>query len=68
MYDITEFVDVHPGGKKILLAAGASIDPFWNMYQQVGGRECGGGEGRATGRAKREVLQSRAEHWSKKVL
>lgn len=23
----------HPGGDKILLAAGASIDPYWNVYQ-----------------------------------
>ena len=32
VYDITEFVDSHPGGSKILLAAGNSVDPFWNMY------------------------------------
>ena len=32
VYDITEFVDSHPGGNKILLAAGRAIDPFWAMY------------------------------------
>ena len=32
VYDITEFVDSHPGGSKILLAAGRAIDPFWAMY------------------------------------
>lgn len=34
VYDISEFVDQHPGGAKILLAAGKSIDPFWNHYRQ----------------------------------
>ena len=41
MYDITEFVVNHPGGKqKIMLAAGKDIGPFWRVYQQhrrVGG-------------------------------
>jgi sulfite oxidase len=33
VYDITDFVKVHPGGEeKIMLAAGGSIDPFWEMY------------------------------------
>lgn len=32
VYDITEFVDSHPGGNKILLASGRAIDPFWAMY------------------------------------
>lgn len=33
VYDITEFVASHPGGReKILLAAGASIEPFWALY------------------------------------
>lgn len=33
VYDITEFVDKHPGGpSKILMAAGGSIDPFWSMF------------------------------------
>ncbi len=33
VYDITEFVKVHPGGAdKLMMAAGGSIDPFWEMY------------------------------------
>ena len=32
VFDITEFVDTHPGGDKILLAAGHSIEPFWELY------------------------------------
>ncbi|XP_028392846.1 sulfite oxidase-like [Dendronephthya gigantea] len=32
VYDITEFVGVHPGGDKILLAAGGALEPFWAMY------------------------------------
>jgi len=39
VYDITEFVANHPGGKdKIMLAAGKAIDPFWRIYQQHEGR------------------------------
>ena len=35
VYDITEFVQEHPGGaKRILMAAGGRIDPFWKLYQQ----------------------------------
>jgi len=35
VYDITEFVQNHPGGaSKIMLAAGKSVDPFWQIYQQ----------------------------------
>jgi cytochrome b involved in lipid metabolism len=30
-----EFVANHPGGSdKIMMAAGAAIDPFWNLYRQ----------------------------------
>jgi hypothetical protein len=29
VYDITQFVESHPGGNKILLAAGSTIEPFW---------------------------------------
>jgi len=32
VYDITEFVDEHPGGEAILMAAGSAIDPFWSIY------------------------------------
>jgi len=35
VYNITDFVEMHPGGRpKIMMAAGASIEPFWAMYQQ----------------------------------
>jgi len=34
VYDITEFVQSHPGGDRILLAAGGPIDPYWAMYNQ----------------------------------
>ncbi|XP_037535554.1 sulfite oxidase, mitochondrial [Nematolebias whitei] len=32
VYDITEFVAMHPGGNKILLAAGGALEPFWALY------------------------------------
>ncbi|XP_046731150.1 sulfite oxidase, mitochondrial isoform X1 [Silurus meridionalis] len=32
VYDITDFVTVHPGGDKILLAAGKALEPFWALY------------------------------------
>ncbi|KAJ8259592.1 hypothetical protein GJAV_G00171200 [Gymnothorax javanicus] len=32
VYDITEFVARHPGGSKIMLAAGGALEPFWAMY------------------------------------
>ncbi|XP_035242614.1 sulfite oxidase, mitochondrial [Anguilla anguilla] len=32
VYDITDFVAVHPGGSKIMLAAGGALEPFWAMY------------------------------------
>lgn len=34
VYDVTEFQSKHPGGNKILLAAGGAVDPFWAFYQQ----------------------------------
>lgn len=34
VYDITQFIEEHPGGKaRILLAAGGSIESFWALYQ-----------------------------------
>ena len=33
VYDITDFIEAHPGGEKILMAAGGSIEPFWQIYQ-----------------------------------
>ncbi|KAJ3123846.1 hypothetical protein HK098_001591 [Nowakowskiella sp. JEL0407] len=32
VYDITSFVEVHPGGEKIMMAAGRSIEPFWLVF------------------------------------
>ncbi|KAK9820662.1 hypothetical protein WJX74_001642 [Apatococcus lobatus] len=35
VYDVTEFLEMHPGGaSRLMLAAGGAIDPFWAMYQQ----------------------------------
>eukprot|EP00189_Rhodosorus_marinus_P013086 CAMPEP_0184738324 /NCGR_PEP_ID=MMETSP0315-20130426/1003_1 /TAXON_ID=101924 /ORGANISM="Rhodosorus marinus, Strain UTEX LB 2760" /LENGTH=549 /DNA_ID=CAMNT_0027205989 /DNA_START=781 /DNA_END=2430 /DNA_ORIENTATION=- len=35
VYDITEFIENHPGGEsKILLAAGGPLEPFWSLYAQ----------------------------------
>ncbi|XP_039283083.1 sulfite oxidase, mitochondrial, partial [Nilaparvata lugens] len=32
VYNITAFIDAHPGGDKIMMAAGGSVEPFWLMY------------------------------------
>lgn len=32
VYDVTDYVSQHPGGSKILLAAGGDIGPYWEMY------------------------------------
>ena len=33
VYDITEFVENHPGGsEKILMSVGGSLEPFWELY------------------------------------
>ena len=32
VYDITDFVPNHPGANNILMAAGGSVEPFWNLY------------------------------------
>lgn len=34
VFDVTEYVEQHPGGNRILLAAGGPIDGFWNLYKQ----------------------------------
>ncbi|KAK6750357.1 hypothetical protein RB195_002373 [Necator americanus] len=34
VYDVTDFAESHPGGNKILLAAGGSVEPFWALYAQ----------------------------------
>lgn len=34
VYDVTSFVKVHPGGDNILLGAGNSVEPFWEVYGQ----------------------------------
>ncbi len=35
VYDITEFMEQHPGGdEKIMLAAGGAIDPYWEVFAQ----------------------------------
>ena len=32
VYDITKFVEKHPGGDKILMAAGGQLEPFWDLF------------------------------------
>ena len=32
VYDVTEFVKMHPGATKLLMAAGGSVEPFWETY------------------------------------
>ena len=32
VYDITDFLARHPGSKNILMAAGGSVEPFWEIY------------------------------------
>lgn len=32
VYDITDFIIKHPGGDKIMLGAGSSVEPFWSLY------------------------------------
>jgi sulfite oxidase len=34
VYDITDFVAAHPGGEKILMAVGARVEPYWELYAQ----------------------------------
>lgn len=32
VYDITEFIEAHPGGQVILKACGGPIDPYWKLF------------------------------------
>ncbi|XP_060525796.1 sulfite oxidase isoform X2 [Cylas formicarius] len=32
VYDITDFIEGHPGGDQIMMAAGSSVEPFWMLY------------------------------------
>lgn len=32
VYDITDWIDSHPGGRVILRAAGSAIEPYWNIF------------------------------------
>lgn len=34
VFDVTDFVDAHPGGRLILLAAGRALDPYFESYPQ----------------------------------
>ncbi len=34
VYDVTSFLPLHPGGSKLLLAAGGSLEPYWALYPQ----------------------------------
>lgn len=34
VYDISEFVESHPGGDQILLAAGGPLEKYWTFYPQ----------------------------------
>ena len=32
VYDITEFVDSHPGGTVLLRATGGALEPYWSVF------------------------------------
>jgi sulfite oxidase len=32
VFDITDFIEAHPGGEVILRACGGCIDPYWNIF------------------------------------
>jgi sulfite oxidase len=34
VYDVTSFLPLHPGGAKLLLAAGGALEPYWDLYPQ----------------------------------
>jgi len=58
VYDITTFVQNHPGGvEKISMAAGSSVEPFWMLYRQhVQDRSGSGGSGLAPKEHVAEIL------------
>jgi sulfite oxidase len=33
VFDVTKFLPDHPGGERLLLAAGKSVEPFWAVFQ-----------------------------------
>jgi sulfite oxidase len=35
VYDVSEFLQSHPGGQeKLMMAAGGAVEPFWTLYRQ----------------------------------
>ena len=32
VYDVTQFAAAHPGGDRLMLAAGGDVEPFWRLY------------------------------------
>ncbi len=35
VYDVTNFINNHPGGsERIMLAAGSAVEPYWHLYRQ----------------------------------
>lgn len=32
VYDITDWIDSHPGGSVILRAAGGALEPYWSVF------------------------------------
>lgn len=32
VYDITDWVDSHPGGSVIMRAAGGALEPYWSVF------------------------------------
>lgn len=32
MYDITDWIDGHPGGSVIMRAAGGALEPYWSVF------------------------------------
>ncbi|XP_077583044.1 sulfite oxidase, mitochondrial [Stigmatopora nigra] len=71
VYDITEFVAMHPGGNKILLAAGGALEPFWALYAVHNQdhvleilSEYKVGELRAEDRKKQQSVKSSDPYWA----